>query len=867
MRPTASLLALMALAGCPGGGNGGLPEGCITVNGSGGWAFLGDALTQTEPGDTVQLCGEINETVVIDHPLTFQGSFNAQGQFTNLWNAPDNEPALHILDGGAVTMDGVYIETTRNGITVEEGGTLDISRSFIQLDNPSSYGIEIVGGTVNADNIVINEAFWGAIQNTGGTLTLTNSDLVNAYRWGVRLDDGATADIRDTLIGGTRIRDETGEFNDGWAVFVCDDCSATLTDVDMQSNVLGGLYVELGTAEVSGGEWLGNFIDIWNDGGTVTASDLDLLDSIQYGLVAQAGTTTFTDVRMDGDPENGRFENPLTGSLEGTWGALVFDGEMTWTGGTIREQNGGGIFAQGNQAAQLPLVLNDLSIADNATAGVQVSLTDLEATNVKITGTRSYPDICYDDVNFAYNCDWGLAAFQSDIDWIGGSLRDNELLGAVISDGPSDFTGLELANNELWGIWSLNAVVNLIGADVHGRGSVALEANQGSFITIQDSTFHDRDHESVLVSEPYEFVYKLEAYEVEAIDASVEVSNTVFRDGNNGLAAFSGSELTLTDVVMDGYNNQALRASGSTLDVDRTDLTRIGGDAILCSGNAEVALERTSISDARKVVFSSETYIDGELSASNDTEVSRPAIRGTACNFRASRLTLADLEGQAIDLTDSAIDELDRVTITRANTLVPATATPQPAARFIWTSTAPELASSDLSIEDVRAGDALHLERTAENESDTEGVSVSEFSIANVAAGSGVRAVGLLELELVDFTVQQTAGDGVVVANSIGSVRGQEQTSAISQTGGAGLSLTDSLLSVSNLAIGESAADGVLLSGGEVTLTEVLVEQAGGYGMSCTTDPAWPVCTDVSASGAAGEHDGCDACFPVATEL
>ena len=865
MRRIVALTSLLALTACPGNGNGtDLPEGCITVNGSRGFQFLADAMTVTEPGDTVQLCGEITDTLVIDRPITFESPFNMDGAFTSLWTPPDNEPAIRIVEGGEVTMDGIYIETTRNGITVEEGGILDVSRTYIEVDNPGSYGIEIVNGEVTADTLIINQAFWGAIQNTGGTLTLRNSDLVNSFRWGVRLDNGATATIEDTLIGGTRISDETGENNDGWAVYVCDTCSVTMRDVDLESNILGGLYVNLGIADVEGGTWTGNFMGGWIDGGTATITDVDIIDPLQYGIVGLSGNVTLNDVRMDADPESSPFEDVTTSNLEGGYGLLAIDGEVTWIGGGATEFNGGGIFALGNQAAQLPLVLQELSIADNSAVGIQTSLADLEATDVKITGTVSVPDIC--QANFTYSCDWGLAAFQSDVDWVGGSIRDNDAMGAVIGDGPSDFTGIELANNGLYGIWSIQGVVNLADADVHGIGEIAVFGQDGSFITVDNTSFHDRDHVVSFGEPESENRFGFQAFEVLGVDSTVEVSNSTFRNGNNGIRVSGGSTLSVIDSSFRDYNENGVSAvSGSSMEIETTDFTGFGGNVISCSSTgSSTSVSRVNISDVTTVKSLFEFWQDGELTSSNLSEFTRPAMSMSSCSLEASRVTFTDVSSQAIDLSNVTVDELDRVTITGANIAVAEGRIAEPAIDVVWNSAAPEFSASDVTITGVPAGTAMRLQSVFEvPDGIASEVRLEEITIGDAEGigGVGLDLTGLTDFAMSEFTITNTGAEGLIARTTNGTLGSEDGPSTISGTGANGLFLDDSRLVVSNVDVTSSTTDGVRVTAGGSSFDTVSISGAGGFGMSCVTGPEVPVCTNVTAAGASGEHDGCGACF------
>jgi len=98
-------------------------EGCILVDGAGGYKWLDDALSLASEGSVITLCeGEILGSVELTGSLTIEGP----GADLLLWTADVNHPAISISGGSDITLTGFEIASTRHGIEVADSTGVSI---------------------------------------------------------------------------------------------------------------------------------------------------------------------------------------------------------------------------------------------------------------------------------------------------------------------------------------------------------------------------------------------------------------------------------------------------------------------------------------------------------------------------------------------------------------------------------------------------------------------------------------------------------------------------------------------------------------------------------------------------------------------
>lgn len=213
---------------------------------------------------------------VIDKPITIARSVTiapVSGEEVII-TAGIDQPVFEITGGGELTLGGGDGTVTIDGgeisapngssslITVGTGGTLHITENATIQNNRLSAGngggITVKGGTVEMTGGTITECqgenFGGGVYITSGTFTMSGGTIDNCF---------ATYQTDATRGGGGVTIGSQGIFN----------MSGNATIQNCQARMGGGVYVDGGTFNMSGGEILGNVAqgsrpgNVWGGGG------------------------------------------------------------------------------------------------------------------------------------------------------------------------------------------------------------------------------------------------------------------------------------------------------------------------------------------------------------------------------------------------------------------------------------------------------------------------------------------------------------------------------------------------------------------------------------------------------------------------
>ena len=110
-------------------------EGCILVDGEGGYRWVTDALTVADPGSTITLCaGEMEESIEVDKTVIIEGPEDEE----LVWIGETNKAVITIQGADGVEVRNLTLHSTRNGINIE-----------------------------NATNTVVDNVYFTEIQGTG----------------------------------------------------------------------------------------------------------------------------------------------------------------------------------------------------------------------------------------------------------------------------------------------------------------------------------------------------------------------------------------------------------------------------------------------------------------------------------------------------------------------------------------------------------------------------------------------------------------------------------------------------------------------------------------------------------------------------
>ncbi|MCB9746363.1 MAG: right-handed parallel beta-helix repeat-containing protein, partial [Alphaproteobacteria bacterium] len=171
-------------------------EGCILVDGAGGYAWLADALEVAGEGSVIQLCeGDFDQGVVIDKSVSLVGP----GVDLMTWTAPVNQPAVSVEGAAQVEISGFTVNSTRNGIDVDGG-------SGVHIHDVRFDGVDVAGVSISDSSDVTVEACafvapgGGGVYVSGGSALVTGNDFAAPFAFAVRATEGAVVDVQGNTI-------------------------------------------------------------------------------------------------------------------------------------------------------------------------------------------------------------------------------------------------------------------------------------------------------------------------------------------------------------------------------------------------------------------------------------------------------------------------------------------------------------------------------------------------------------------------------------------------------------------------------------------------------------------------------------------
>lgn len=300
-------------------------------------------------------------------------------------------------NGGTVTVrDSDIVNSLRWGVRLEDGATADITDSLI-------------GGTFISDESGENNDGWGVYVGDGSVATLTNVDLESNVLGGAYVNLG-TLDV----VGGTW----TGNFIGGWfdggtatltGVEVIDPLqygvvslasTVTLDDVVFDADPASSPFEDPTTGNLDGGyaiiqfdgeiTWTGGAAREFNGGGyygggnasaqlPVVLTDVSFEDNAGLGIQVELGDVTATDVKVTGtgNPENCL----LDGRTYCGWGFAAFSSDVTWNGGSIRDNAEVGFLMSDG-----PAEVAGLELRDNGAFGIWATSAVVNVTSSEVTG-------------------------------------------------------------------------------------------------------------------------------------------------------------------------------------------------------------------------------------------------------------------------------------------------------------------------------------------------------------------------------------------------------------------------------------------------------------------------------------------------
>lgn len=849
----AAPLFLVALVGC--NGNNDLPKGCINVDDDGDFDTVAEAVEAATAGQTVFLCeADFAETLTIDKDLTLEGAASDD----TFWAGLGDEVPLRIT-GANVTLRRIGFQSEASGVVIE-GGSLDLDR--VAFWGVGEFGVQASDAAVTASRVKVSNAGEGGFEVVDGSLDLVDSEVV-ARGNGVKVE-GGTAHIAGTEFSGIFPMDGSDLGEGGWGVWL-DGAAGELEGNTFTQNA-ADVYVEGagGTVSMLGDALSGSYYGVWFESTSGSLTDVTIDQYLQYGIIQNGGQSLeLTNVTITTDPDVSAPQEP--GDYEGfsgSVGIIAFGADVTFTGGEVSGNNGGGIY-QADQVGPAQFVASDLLVDDNARFGIFTSAAEATFTDVVISNTRDDDASCVQEVGYykSFNCNAGLWSAYSQVSWTGGSLSNGGALGATVLGDTLALSDVTFDHPGNYGIWAIQSAITTDAVTFESTAEIGLLLQQDAVGVIQNSVFRNG---SFAVDYPLDEVTTYRYYyygqDVQVYQSTLIVENSKFENGDNGVSLYEGTA-EITGSSWDGYNSDALYASyDAALVVTDSTFTNVGNDAISCYSGI-VQLDGVSITGVTQEVSKSERYDNGELLEDQSFEYSfvGEAMYLSACEVIADDVTVKNSTGPAFYGRDSSI-ELDGAVFTD----VGRTDSSYDAGLYLtWSADAPNVSISNLTVSGVTYGDAVRLVGNGIAGSVTlDGVSIGK----DVDGVSGVQANGI--------ALQNLGGSSVISGFEIEGV------------GSAGIVLENSPALLESGVIRDAGTDGIVASGAEIEVSDVVVEgatQSGihftdsathtvrdstvtgtEYGIECDADPAATVleCDTNTLTGATADFLACGGCTP-----
>lgn len=851
------------LSGGDGGGgeDGGIDyeEGCILVDGAGGYRWINDAIAVASPGSIIELCpAEAHEeAVVVNKAVEIVGP----GPDSFRLVAPTNTVGLTVSAGGAVVR-GLRVESLRSGIAVAPAaggaGADGVLIEDVAVAGAGNWGITVQG----ARSVVIRGAAlsgngYGGLSVDGAEVRIEASSLTDNVGYGIFADAAGEVTVVDSAITGTVPTDPV-EIADGHGMFGTGGASLAAEGSDISNSAFVNVFSEDGDLSLTDSTLTGALYGVVGFTGAAAVRGSTITDGAYHGVYLQGPASILVEgTVISGDPT-------LTIDLDdATWGVAGSDGSASYlglaaflvsdlievSGSQFVGYNDGGALIAGVSASGATATIADSQFVDNGRRGIYIAGIATTATNVEVSGLREVEDTG-ENRCLIVDQRGGVILVQAPLTMVGGRVADNEGYGISNVLGVVTATGVEVAGNWCAGMMNFQGAMNISGADFSRPGDQSLSASvtdyQGLGLVIEGSAFHDSQEP---FEEVYEYVYtdyaaryvyqRTQGIDVYGISGSrVEMSGNSFARGTLGVV-LSETSATMVGNTWEGYLESPLQVFSSTLLLREANFIGGATESIYCS-NSNVTVEDAAFGDSVPYASSMSYYEDDALIYTSNSNGVSSAVYGSDCNFAFEGVEFQNLEGNVLRtytsaassavFTDVAIDQVNKnPSYTYSSAL-----------DIYAYSGVTDIILDGVAITGNGRDAGLEIANGSTTASGTVNLSVTDTVISG-AQTDGLRLTGAG----IDADI-----DGLTVTGASVGLRMEYGTFAVDNLNLSGMSGGSAL----------GAGSGIVLNGGTYTMGVGASNGNETYGLSCYTAPTIDSCAGLDLSGnLLGESFGCEA--------
>ena len=863
------------------------PEGCITVDGAGGYASLNDAIHLADQGSTIEVCeGEFMEAVVVDKGVHIVGA----GVENTFWDAPEGEAPFLFQEVTSASLGGMTVASSRSGVELEDSA--DVALSDLAFDSIPNYAIDADSCTdlsVGSSSFVASQ--WGAVRVSGGSATISGSSFTDNLGFAVKGTSDAELDIQGNTISGTMYTELTPEksIEDGFAVFLEEAGPATLSENVFEDNpILAVWAIQSDGVSMSGDSITGGLYGVYMIYGDLDLLDVSITDPTEMGILyAAPADEVFTaeGLQISGDPEvvaDYAWDEGINSSI----GLYIEGQDITVSSSTITGYNSFGAYLVGNGDADGSLVLEEVTFDNNGRRGVFSADLDAVVTGLTISNLRELDEDYDGAIYIDLPAGWYHQSGNLEID--GGTISDNQGWGISAAQANTTLQNVSFVGNTRAGFIDYagtstvqnNSFTDSMDESYFG----ALCAYQSNGMLVQANVFSGNgQYESTRVYEDSHgnktvYVYHdkvldngLDLY---GYDATLTITNNSFADGYMGLQAYN-SDAEVRENSFSGYAYTAIYVGGEGSDaVTLEDNTVTGSVGYgLMTSSADVEVDGLEISDGQSALISYDYYYNGELIFSSSYESSSYAMYLMTSRVLLEDVTIDSPAAHGLYSYNSTL-ELDDVTIRNSSALTSYSY----GAYFYYNGSAPELYVNGLTIESPQGYGGIYLYDygatgfTAAEFYDVEitdavgsGIVMSTFPSVEgeVATFDGLEINGSGGAALSMTSSAATLGNATLSNNTAGGISASSSTlemvsGVVDGNGADGVYASSSTVNIEESEISTNTGDGIELSTCTAAVTTSSITDNGGYGMTCTST-TFDSCGDNTISGnTLGDNFGCD---------
>jgi hypothetical protein len=835
-------------------------EGCILVDGSGGYAHLVDAVTVAQDDAVITLCDEtVDESVTI---LNKRVSIVGVG---TLWEPPTNTPAIIAGEGADVSLENVSILTTKAAVEAIDSAKFHIENADISFANGfGTYGITTIDATVSASNVSITGAPWGAVRIDGGDFSGDQLTIDQATAYGAHFDGGAVGTITNSTITNTTYTDDgSGSFFDGVGIYATGLSSVTTDGNVYTDNFFASAYADV--ADMSLNNDISDNINygVIGDTGLLTLTNCTIANPYSWGVAIITGELVLVDTDVSTSPKlSAPSSIDKKGNISlGSMGIVSLGGTVNITGGSVSGFNSAGVWGESSGTDPI-ITIDGLLVDDNSERGIFITDGELHATNTTVSNTHNNDEVCIDATTGSRSCNMAMFAINSTVNF-GGVVTDNDDWGLTMIN--SDFTADDLyaARNVFTAIFGQTSSVSINNSTFEESREYALYLYDSSSV-VQNSSFMDPSY--TYTYENWDgkggwIEYGYSAIDIFAYMSGLVVEDSSFVNSDLALYVYDGSTATIRDSAFDGANQSISGFYGADIEVINSTFDNVGANTIYGYDSMTLYIQDSTFTDVHPY-YSSQVYYykDGSVDSDYSYENAAPVIYASSnCSVEVEDVTMTTIPEEGIYLNEGDL-EVDGLTISG----ISATNYSSGAIYIYNYTNAPDAEISNLTVDDVGYGDAIAIT----NYSAKEGlVSLTDISIGqSKKATSGIASYGIdiysTAVEISGLDIANTGGASISLYDSTATITGvsASMSGTIENSGSYGIATSYGQSTFSDLTITDATASGLSFIGGEHDLNNVTVNNAAQYGMTCSSTPSFISCI-TSLDGVLGDTNGaCEEC-------